>query len=152
MGLTIEDGLEPIGTEQEVTTEEKGGLLSAIKSKMKKAIPLEQPLTAQFAYYKTKYGDITSPEEYVKIVQKYIKKLIKSKMYPRTAPSTTGDELFFHSYYCVVDLDNDLKKYVNQIFQPFVEGGFKIINLGERIDEVKHGLVFLISWDHRYDD
>jgi hypothetical protein len=35
---------------------------------------------------------------------------------------------------------------VDEIFKPFKEGGFKIINLSEKIDEIDNEHVYLISW------
>ena len=94
-------------------------------SLFRKIEPKEKALTAEEAYFKTKYGVYRTVEQRIKDNQKNIKELIKSKVTP---------------------LDDELKPYVNDIFKPFVENGFKVINLSDKVEEINDELVFLISW------
>ena len=50
------------------------------------------------------------------------------------------------SYRCVIDLEEDLSQYKDEILNPFIEKGFKIIDLSEKIDEIEDEHVYLISW------
>lgn len=110
-------------------------------SLFKKIEPKEKALTAEEAYFKTKYGVYRTVEQRIKDNQKNIKELIKSKVTPAYKAETK-----FSSFYCVIDLDDELKPYVNDIFKPFIENGFKVINLSDKVEEINDELVFLISW------
>lgn len=101
----------------------------------------DKPLTAEEAYYKSKYGEYKTIEQLIKINQKNINELIKSKV-----SHVYSSYNRFGSFYCVVDLDDEMKPYVSDIFQPFIDNGFKVINLSEKIKEINDDLVFLISW------
>ena len=83
-------------------------------------------------------------EERIKGKQDYIRNLIKSK-FPshdeRYKPVNVNG-----SYRCVVDIEEDLVCYTDEVFKPFIEGGFKIINLSEQIKEIEDENVYLISW------
>ena len=114
---------------------------------LKKVFHKEKPeFTAEYAWLETTYGNGTfsTLEERIKAKQDYIRNLIKSK-FPQ------HDERFRPaiinaSYRCVVDIEEDLVCCVSEVFRPFIEGGFKIINLSEQIDELKDENVYLISW------
>ena len=104
-------------------------------------------LTAQEAYFKTKYGDITSLEEYIEVAKNHIELEIKRSMFPNIYEDANEDK--FHSYYAMVDFDEDMVPYVDEIFKPFKDNGFKFIPLHDRIEEVNNASVWLISWDFR---
>ena len=83
-------------------------------------------------------------EERISDKQKYIINTIKSKF-----PSHLDGQRSSNSngsYRCVVDIEEDLYSVVDEIFKPFKEGGFKIINLSDKIDEIDNEHVYLISW------
>ena len=107
----------------------------------------EKPkFTAEYAWIETTYGQgsFRSLEERISDKQKYIINIIKTKF-----PSHLDGQRSSNSngsYRCVVDIEEDLYSVVDEIFKPFIEGGFKIINLSEKIAEIKDEHVFLISW------
>jgi hypothetical protein len=107
----------------------------------------EKPLTAQEAYFRTKYGDITSLDEYIKVAQNHIALEIKRCMSPNMYANANEDK--FHSYYAMVDFDEDMIPYVDEIFKPFRDNGFQFIPLHDRIEEINNASVWLISWDKR---
>ena len=114
---------------------------------LKKVFHKEKPeFTAEYAWLETTYGGGTflTLEERIKGKQDYIRNLIKSK-FPshdeRYKPVNVNG-----SYRCVVDIEEDLVCCVDEVFKPFIEGGFKIINLSEHIKEIEDENVYLISW------
>lgn len=99
--------------------------------------------SAEMAWLSTTYGvGANRPiEERIANKQKDIMNVIKSKF----RYSTNGQES--HSNYrCVVDIEEDLAAVKDVVMSPFIEKGFKVINLSEKIDEVKDENVYLISW------
>ena len=114
---------------------------------LKKVFHKEKPeFTAEYAWLETTYGGGTflTLEERIKGKQDYIRNLIKSK-FPshdeRYKPVNVNG-----SYRCVVDIEEDLICCIDEVFKPFIEGGFKIINLSEHIKEIEDENVYLISW------
>lgn len=107
----------------------------------------DKPLTAQEAYFKTKYGDISSLDEYIEVAQNHIALEIRRNMIPNTYASINEDK--FHSYYAMIDFDEDMIPYVEEIFKPFKDNGFQFIPLHNRIEEINNASVWLISWDKR---
>ena len=107
----------------------------------------EKPeFTAEYAWIETTYGEgsYRSLEERIADKQKYIINIIKSKF-----PSHLDGQRSSNSngsYRCVIDIEEDLYSVVDEIFKPFIEGGFKIINLSEKIEEIDNEHVYLISW------
>lgn len=115
------------------------------KKLLHKIDAMDKPITAEEAYYKSKYGSLKTVDQLIKINQKRINDLILSKVSPiYSSDSKSG------SFYCVVDLDDEMKPYVSEIFQPFIDNGFKVINLSDKIKEINE-LVFLISWYKKID-
>ena len=113
-----------------------------IKKWFKSIDTKEKAFTAEEAYFKTKYGVYRTVEQRIKDNQKNIMDLIKSKVSPTSYKSDTK----FSSFYCVVDLDDEMKPYVDDIFKPFIDNGFNVINLSEKVDEINDELVYLVSW------
>ena len=114
---------------------------------LKKVFHKEKPdFTAEFAWLETTYGKDTfrNLEQRVKDKQEYIKSQIKSK-FPihdeRYTPSKT-----MGCYKCVVDIEEDLMCCVDEVFKPFIDGGFKVINLSKNIEEISDENTYLISW------
>ena len=101
----------------------------------------EKSLSAEEAYFRTKYGVYKSTEQRSSDRQKSVRELIMSKI----SPGYRAD-INFTSFYCVIDLEDELKPYVDEIFKPFKEEGFKVYNLSELVEEINDDLVFLISW------
>ena len=107
----------------------------------------EKPkFTAEYAWIETTYGEgsYRPLDERITDKQKYIINIIKTKF-----PSHLDGQRSSNSngsYRCVVDIEEDLYSVVDEIFKPFIEGGFKIINLSEKIEEIDDEHVYLISW------
>ena len=102
--------------------------------------------TAERAWLETTYGEgCNLPlEERISKKRRDIIDLIKSK-FPEHATNMIA--LNNHtSYSCVIDLEEDLSQYKDEILNPFIEKGFKIIDLSEKIDEIEDEHVYLISW------
>ena len=68
--------------------------------------------------------------------------MIRSKF----APSPQENVVNYSSYHCVVDIEEDILKYVDDIFKPFSDSGFEIINLSEECQQISVEGVDLISW------
>jgi hypothetical protein len=103
----------------------------------------EGEFSAEMAWLSTTYGvGANRPiEERIANKQKDIMNVIKSKF----RYSTTGQESN-SNYRCVVDIEEDLAAVKDVVMTPFIEKGFKVINLSEKIDEVKDENIYLISW------
>lgn len=102
--------------------------------------------TAEKAWIKSTYGSNVNftLEERIANKQKSIKEIIKSKFrYPTGSPEPL---LNYSSYRCVIDIEEDLVAFKGEILQPFIDGGFKVINLSEKIEEIEEENVYLISW------
>ena len=112
-----------------------------IKNTIKKCVTkTETPFTAERAWIETTYGpgSYKAIEKRIKDKQDSIKDIIKGK-------SEFSLQLS-KSYRCVIDIEDDLKGHIKEIFQPFIEGGFEVLNLSESIDAIKDDNVYLISW------
>lgn len=109
----------------------------------------EEPLTAQRAWIETTYGSgsYRPIEKRITEKQEYIKNIIKGKF----SDGVSVGNVSSRSYRCVIDIDEDLKDHTDEIFEPFISGGFNIINLSDYIKEVKDENVFLISWKNAFD-
>ena len=102
--------------------------------------------TAEYAWIETTYGEgsYRSLEERISDKQRQIMNTIKSKF-----PSHLDGQRSSNSngsYRCVVDIEEDLVCCIEEIFKPFIDGGFKIINLSEQVKEINNENVYLISW------
>lgn len=106
------------------------------------------PFTAEYAWLETTYGygSFTPIEKRIENKQKDIMNIIMSKFPPTINGQVRG--YANRTYRCVIDIEEDLSSVVDKIFEPFVSGGFKIINLSEKIDEIEDEHVYLISWKH----
>ncbi len=121
---------------------ESKGALNTIKKVFTKDKP---EFTAEYAWLETTYGTGTfrTLEQRIKDKQDYIRSLIKSKF------PLHGEGINYNksgSYRCVVDIEEDLMCCVDEVFKPFIEGGFKIINLSKQVSEISEDNVYLISW------
>ena len=127
---------------------ENKNLLNGFVDKTKKLFGhKDKPeFTAEYAWIETTYGEgsYRSLEERISDKQRQIMNTIKLKF-----PSHLDGQRRSNSngsYRCVVDIEEDLYSVVDEIFKPFKEGGFKIINLSEKIEEIDNEHVYLISW------
>ena len=126
-------------------------MLEAITKKVKdtsKMFKKEDVFTAEKAWVETTYGSAAwKPlEKRISEKQKQIKDVIRRKY-----GCNSNDVVTTRSYRCVIDIEEDLKNNVDEILQPFKDGGFDIINLSERIPEIYDENVYLISWRHVFD-
>ena len=102
--------------------------------------------TAEYAWIETTYGEgsYRSLEERISDKQRQIMNTIKLKF-----PSHLDGQRSSNSngsYRCVVDIEEDLVCCIEEIFKPFIDGGFKVINLSEQVKEINNENVYLISW------
>jgi hypothetical protein len=104
----------------------------------------EDVVPAATAYCRATYGANTSVSDIIKLHQHKINRLITEK----TAMRSNGDT--FTDYRCVYSFPKDVEPYINTILKVFVDKGYKVINLSEKIDEIQDEHVYLISWyqDH----
>ena len=100
----------------------------------------EDVIPADEAYCRSTYGERTNVESLIKLHQHRISKLIKDKVLLKT------DGNNFSGYRCVYSFPNDMEAYIDEILKIFIEKGYKIINLSEKVDELKSDNVYLISW------
>ena len=130
--------------EQITDVPEKKSLLEKLGVKK----PKELPFTAEKCWCETKYGTgvYKLPVERVKDKQESIKATIESKFAP--APNYAG--INRSSYHCVIDIEEDLINYVDEVLQPFYDGGFEIVNLSEECKSIKNEGIFLISWKNAF--
>lgn len=139
MSMIEEGGIATVENKEE----KKNGLFSKVKKVFSKD---EGEFTAERAWLETTYGEgcNLSLEERITNKQKEIMDLIKSKF-----PSRTSNAVLCSghtSYRCVIDIEEDLAQYKDEILNPFIEKGFKIIDLSEKVDEIEDEHVYLISW------
>ena len=123
--------------------EKKIGLLGKILGKKN-----EPEFSAERAWIESTYGEgcYVPISERIKEKQNYIKSSIQTKfrhIYQNNARS-------FSSYHCVIDLEDDLAAYVDTVFKPFVDNGFTIINLSDKVEEIDEPHVYLVSWKNAF--
>lgn len=106
--------------------------------------------TAEKAWIKSTYGANVNftLEERIANKQKSIRDIIKSKF--RYQTDNINNILSFSSYRCVIDIEKDLESHKDEILKPFIDGGFKVINLSEKVDEIDDENVYLISWKNTF--
>lgn len=121
-------------------------IITSVKSMFNKN---DENFTAERAWIETTYGtgSYRPIEKRIAEKQSYIKSVIKGKFYS----SNEVGNVLSRAYRCVIDIEDDLRDYVNEVFHPFVEGGFKVINLSEQVEEIHDENVYLISWKHVFD-
>lgn len=112
-------------------------------------IPLDD-FTAIYAFNLTAYGNNDPIEKKIKEKQKHIKYIIETKFTPETIGGYTNR---FPSYHCVIDMENDLVDYVEEIFAPFKKNGFEIICLNQKLGDILNNdtQVYFISWKNAKD-
>lgn len=110
----------------------------------------DEPFTADKAWCETTYGSGSYKplEKRIKDKQAQIKNIIRGRFNTVDTEGSASNK----SYRCIIDIEEDLKHNINDVFKPFIDGGFNIINLSERIDEIKDENVYLISWKHAFEN
>ena len=106
----------------------------------KKSSLNENIMSADDAYSKTTYGSEMDAESLVKLHQHQINRLIKEK----TEFRTNGDS--FADYRCVYSFPKDVAPYIDEVLAAFKDMGYAVINLSDKVDEIKNDHVYLISW------
>lgn len=103
--------------------------------------------TAEKAWLKSTYGSNVNftLEERIAYKQQSIRETIKSKYRYLTSSKAEGPANY-SSYRCVIDIEEDLEAYKDEVLKPFIDGGFKVINLSDKIEEIEDENVYLISW------
>ena len=88
-----------------------------------------EPLTTEKAWCESMYGESTYKTIENRILDKQsdIRRIIKSKFAPRPQDNVVR----YASFHCVVDIEEDLLNYVDEVFKPFTENGFEVINLSK---------------------
>lgn len=106
----------------------------------------DSEFTAETAWLKSTYGfNIKyTLEERIANKQKSIRETIKSKF--RNPNGDMDARITASSYRCVIDIEEELIAHKDLILQPFVDKGFKVINLSDKIEEIEDEHVYLISW------
>lgn len=99
----------------------------------------EDIISASEAYVKATYGENTNVEDQIKYHQHKINSLIKEKI-------TSNFDRNNFSYRCVYSFPDNMAQYTDRVLQKFVDKGYQVINLSQRVEELKSDNVFLISW------
>ena len=123
--------------------EKKIGLLEKILGKKN-----EPDFSAERAWIESTYGEgcYVPISERIKEKQEHIKSSIQAKfrhIYQNNVRS-------FSSYHCVIDIEDDLAAYVETVFKPFIDNGFTIINLSDKVEEIDEPHVYLVSWKNAF--
>ena len=111
----------------------------------------EEPITCERCAYESLNGENsfrTLPER-IKKKQALITSTIKSKY------AVLGQNGFIEKhaeYNCVVTIEEDLIRHVDEVFKPFIDGGFEIINISKACEDIHEENVFFISWRRAFQD
>lgn len=126
---------------------EDTGFINYLKKLGKKPKP---EFCSKFAWIESTYGGGTYMpiEMRIKYKQEYIKNLIESKF--KNVCDNGRNYSLYSSYHCVIDIEEDIASHAKVVFEPFVKGGFTIINLSERVSEIDEPNVYLISWKNAF--
>lgn len=121
--------------------EKKESLIVALKNWCKKKGMKENGIIpANVAYCKTTYGAVTNIDNLINEHRHKINKLIEEKI----QFVTNGDR--FSDYRCIYSFPKDVKPYIEKILSIFLEKGYNIVNLSEKVEELKDENVYMLSW------
>lgn len=111
----------------------------------------EEPLTCERCAYETINGENTfkTLQERIKKKQEDIVRLIKSKYASYTQNGYVYKEPEFN---CVVTIEEHLARHVEDVFKPFIDGGFEIVNISKACEDIHEPNVFFISWRRAFQD
>ena len=120
------------------------GLFTKIKDKLGMTSK-NIPFTAEYAWLETTYGrgSYTSIEDRISHKQKRIRERIEEHFRCCSASETN---ILAPSYYCLVSIEPDIKEYTDEVFEPFITNGFKIV----KINEIEDDNVYVVSWKNIY--
>lgn len=93
-------------------------------------------LNAKDAYLKAKYQRIQTEEERLNEFKFNLDTLISIKCDSCTCC-------------CVVELEEDLSKHLNDIIKEYRELGYTVINLKDEVEDIDNNCLFL-CWDKKY--
>lgn len=132
--------------ENKETKQREGNLLEKAKKFLVNSN--ETDFSAEKAWIETSYGkgSYHPLERRIEEKQKYIRASIESKF----GYIGQASNVRFSSYHCIIDIEDDLKNHIDEVFKPFKDNGFKIINISERIEEIHDEYVYLISWRNAF--
>lgn len=99
----------------------------------------EYVIPAYDAYVKATYGEHTDVEGQIRYHQHRINSIIKEKI-------TNNYDRNNFSYRCVYSFPNNMAQHTDRVLQKFIDNGYQVINLSQRVEELKSDNVFLISW------
>lgn len=111
----------------------------------------EEPLTCERCAYETINGENTfrTLPERIKRKQDDIVRLIKSKY---VTYGQNGNMVKQPEFNCVVTIEEDIISHAEEVFKPFIEGGFEIINISKACSDIHEPNVFFISWRRAFQD
>jgi hypothetical protein len=111
----------------------------------------EEPLTCERCAYETLNGEdsFRSLPERIRKKQASITSTIKSKYAVVAQNGVVEKQAEFN---CVVTIEEDLSRYVEEVFKPFIDGGFEIINISKACEDIHEDNVFFISWRRAFQD
>jgi len=96
-------------------------------------------ITAYDAYVKATYIENTNLEGQIKYHQSRINASIRDKI-------NNNHDRYNFSYRCVYSFPDNMAPYISRILEPFINKGYQVINISERIAELKEDNVYIISW------
>ena len=95
-----------------------------------------EPAKATDAYLKTKYKVVKNDEERLNDFKVSLNSLIEGK-------SECGN------YCCVIEMPDDIKKYIGDVMTEYKEHGYSVANLKDSVKDVKTDVIF-VSWFDKY--
>lgn len=98
-------------------------------------------MSSEKAFNDATYGKSMDRESFILAKQVEINTSIREKL-----NSIRYGETNFNRYYIVVGLTPIEEEYKDEIFKPFIEEGYKIIDLSEKVEELKGENVYMINW------
>lgn len=96
-------------------------------------------IAAYDAYVKATYIENTNLDAQIKYHQNRINASIRDKI-------NNNHDRYNFSYRCVYSFPDNMAPYINRILVPFINKGYQVINISERIAELKEDNVYIISW------
>lgn len=116
-------------------------LTEKLRKFLKGIEPKEKTITADEAYYRSKYGAYRTTEQMIKDEQRRIRDAIKYKLSPSIGVGRRPSD------YCIlISFDDDMKEHVQGILAPFINDGYKVLDLQKEVKELKGELLYIISW------
>lgn len=111
----------------------------------------QEPLTCERCAYEAINGEESFKclSERIKRKQDIIVSTIKSKYATFSANGNLSKPAEFN---CVVTIEEDISRYVQEVFQPFIDGGFEIINISKACEDIHEDNVYFISWRRAFQD